>query len=355
MSTVKQDDTASGPRDKPERSRVTINDIARMANVSKKTVSRVINESPLVREETREKIKQIIAETGFAPDPQARALAMRRSFFVAMVYDNPSPQYVVNMQRGILDTLNDTSFQLVLIPIERGDQSYRQRVEDFVTQHRPAGLILTPSVSEDEVLAERLREMECDYVRIASVEVDEPQRMVRSVDRDGAAQAARHLASLGHTRVAHIHGPVSFRSTHERRSGFEEGLSRAGLELKPDMAVEGAYNFDSGASAMEKLLCGKVRPTAVFVGNDEMAMGAYIAVRRAGLSIPQDISIVGYDDTPMAARVWPPMTSVRHPIRNMGAAAARLLLRTIGGGPVGDVQEFTPEIVVRESTAPPPA
>ncbi len=356
MSTnSKSDDTEApilGASDETkDRPKVTINDIARMANVSKKTVSRVINESPLVREETRERVKAIIARTGFAPDPQARALAMRKSFLVGMVYDNPSPQYVVSMQRGILDVLNETSFQLVLSPCERGDKSYRQRVESFVTQHKPTGLILTPSVSEDDELAKTLRKMDCDYVRIASEELDEPQRMIRSLDGEGAAQAARHLASLGHRQIAHIHGPNSFRSMHERIDGFKRGLEEAGLSLDPDLTVEGAYTFESGVTCMEKLLCGKKKPTAVFAGNDEMAMGAYLAVRRAGLNIPQDISIVGYDDTPISSRIWPPMTTVRHPIRKMGEAAARLLLRTVGGGKTPDVETFTPEIVVRESTS----
>ncbi len=344
------DNHVSELRDRPK---VTINDIARMAAVSKKTVSRVINESPLVREETRAKVKSIIEQTGFAPDPQARALAMRKSFLVGMVYDNPSPQYVVNMQRGILDKLNETSFQLVLSPCERGDTSYRARVESFVAQHKPTGLILTPSVSEDETLARMLRELDCDYVRIAAEALDTPPRMIQSLDGEGAAQAARHLTGLGHTRIAHIHGPSTFRSMHERKEGFCRGLADGGQELSPDLVVEGAYTFESGVACAERLLAGKVRPTAIFAGNDEMAMGAYVAVRRAGLSIPDDISIVGYDDTPMAGRVWPPMTTVRHPIRQMGKAAAELLLRTVGGGKTENIQTFTPDIVVRESTSPP--
>ena len=173
------------PKPGRDRAQVTIIDIARMAEVSKKTVSRVINESPLVREETRKKVKQIIAETGFTPNPQARALAFRRSFLIGLVYDNPSPQYVVNMQRGILDTLGDTSFQLVLRPCDRGEDNYRERVRSFILQHKPHGIILTPSVSEDETLAEMLREEECDYVRIASLELDIPSRSIRTHDAQG--------------------------------------------------------------------------------------------------------------------------------------------------------------------------
>lgn len=331
--------------------RATINDIARIAKVSKKTVSRVINESPLVKPRTRHLVKAIIAELGFTPDPQARALALRRSFLVGLVYDNPSPQYVVNMQRGILDGLEDTDFQLVLRPVNRSDANYWDRLRTFIQQHKPFGLILPPSVSEDEDLVAMLRENDVDYVRIASVELDTPARMIRTHDAEGAAQAARHLCALGHTDIAHIQGPETFRSAHERRSGFLRGLTESGRTLAPDLVAEAGYTFESGLLAMERLIYAKRRPTAVFAGNDEMATGAYVAVRKAGLRIPEDISIVGFDDTPIAGRLWPALTTVRLPIREMGRAAAQLLLAQAAGNDPAEITSFSPEIVVRESTA----
>ncbi|MEH6409856.1 MAG: LacI family DNA-binding transcriptional regulator [Hyphomonas sp.] len=344
--------TDDSRRDKDTRRRtpVTIIDIARMANVSKKTVSRVINESPLVREETREIVKQIIKETGFTPNPQARALAFRRSFLIGLVYDNPSPQYVVNMQRGILDALDETSFQLVLRPCDRADANYRERVESFVVQHKPFGLILTPSVSEDDELAEMLRERNCAYVRIASVEIDKPDLVIRTHDAQGAELAARHLAQLGHKRIGHIHGPNTFRSTHERLAGFTKGLADFGLTLDPDLTIEGAYTFDSGVQCATTLLHKQDRPTAIFAGNDEMAVGVYVAARKAGLQIPQDLSIVGFDDTPISSRIWPPMTTVRSPIRDVGRAAARRLIQVDGGSAAQPPGAFALELIVREST-----
>lgn len=333
--------------------RATINDIARIAKISKKTVSRVINESPLVKPRTRHLVKAIIAELGFTPDPQARALALRRSFLVGLVYDNPSPQYVVNIQRGILDGLEGSDLQLVLRPVNRADPDYWHRLRAFIKQHRPFGLILPPSVSEDEELVDMLREHEVDYVRIASVELDIPSRMIRTHDAEGAAQAARHLCALGHVDIAHIQGTETFRSAHERKLGFVRGLTEAGRILAPELVASAAYTFDSGQQAMERLLYAKHRPTAVFAGNDEMATGAYVAVRKAGLRIPEDISIVGFDDTPIAGRLWPAMTTVRLPIREMGQAAARLLLDQAAGKKPIEGINFSPEIVVRQSTAPP--
>ncbi|MBB5519385.1 LacI family DNA-binding transcriptional regulator [Amphiplicatus metriothermophilus] len=338
------------PRD---RSKVTINDIARLANVSKKTVSRVINESPLVRSETRERVLTIIKQHGYTPDPQARALALRRSFLIGMIYDNPSPQYVVNMQRGILDELEDTSFQLVLRPCDRADPRFHEKIEAFVVQQKPFGVILPPSVSEDEKLAEMLRALNCDYVRIASVVLDEPARMVRTHDFEGAAAAARHIAALGHSRIAHIHGPKTFRSAHERLAGFRQGLAESAIELDKALTVEGGYTFESGVECAARLFRRKQRPTAIFAGNDEMAVGVYKAARDFGLKAPEDVSIVGFDDTPMASRVWPPMTTVRLPIRDMGRAAARLLLRQAAGVEPEELIAFKPELIIRESAAPP--
>lgn len=330
--------------------RVTINDIARMAEVSKKTVSRIINKSALVSDDTRKRVEAIIEKTGFEPDPQARALAFRKSFLIGLAYDNPSPQYVVNMQRGILDQLWTTDYQLVLHPVDRTTTTYQDAIKKFVMRHRPAGIIMPPSVSEDEEIAELLQKLNCQYVRIASVELDEPSQMVRTQDADGAAQAARHLAQLGHKRIAHIHGPSSFRSAHERLAGFRAGLAEFGIELSDELTLEAGYTFDSGVRAADNLLSKPKRPTAIFAGNDEMAIGAYTSARKAGLSVPDDVSIVGFDDTPMAARIWPQMTTVRLPIREMGQAAAERLLEQLSGTSTTTTKQFSPELVVRQST-----
>lgn len=343
----------SGTRETSGSDRVTINDIARMAEVSKKTVSRVLNDHPLVKEETRKRVKAIMEEHGYLPDPQARALAFRRSFLIGLAYDNPSPQYVVNMQRGILDALEGSDYQLVLQPVDRQDPEYLDKIKRFVERHRPTGLIMPPSVSEDEAVAEMLREHKCEFVRIGSVELDEPGRLVRTHDADGAAQAARHLAGLGHKRIAHIHGPRSFRSSHERLFGFRQGLAEFGIDLDPKLTIEAGYTFESGVRAADNLLSLSDRPTAIFTGNDEMAIGVYTSARNAGLQVPEDLSIVGFDDTPMAGRIAPPLTTVRLPIREMGKEAARGLLRLVSEAGNKRNQSFQPEIIVRQSTAKP--
>ncbi len=327
-----------------------------MANVSKKTVSRVINDSPFVKEETRLKINTIIRELGFAPDPQARGLAFRRSFLIGMIYDNPTAQYVVNMQQGILDAMRGTSFELVIRPCDRAAPTFLADMRHFIERQKLFGVILTPSVSEDDRLVRLLHELDCPYVRIAAVSLDTAATMVVTHDVSGAADAARHLADLGHKVIAHISGPPTFRSAHERRRGFNEGLAERGLKLGRSYDREAAYTFESGIAAATELLSLKLRPTAIFTGNDEMAAGVYMAARNLGLEIPKDLSVVGFDDSPVASRMWPLLTSVRLPIRDMGRLAAEKLFhrRTEKRAQNDDKTDVIPTLVVRESTGKPP-
>jgi LacI family transcriptional regulator len=335
------------------RARLTINDIARLADVSKKTVSRVINKARFVKQETRDRVEAIISQHSYTPDPQARGLAFRRAFLIGMIYDNPNPQYVVNMQQGILDALAGTGFELVIRPVNRGEPDFLSVMRAFVERQRLFGVILPPSVSEDQPLCELLEEVDCPYIRIASVPLDAAARMVVTHDHLGGEAAAARLAELGHRRIAHISGPPSFRSAHERKRGFVAGLASAGLKLAPEYWKEGAYTYESGIACGRELLAMRPRPTAIFTGNDEMATGVYVAAREIGLRIPEDLSVIGYDDAPVAARAWPPLTSVRLPIREMGRTAAEQLFAGREGRAAPRSPEFQPALVERQSTAAP--
>ena len=347
----------AGRRRSSGQQKLTISDIARLANVSKKTVSRVINHSGLVRAETRDKILRIVDKHGYQPDPQARALALRRSYLVALVSNQPNPQYIVDMQRGILDAMAGTSYQLVVRPCERGDAKQYEELIEIIQHQKLFGVILTPSISEDDELIGRLRQIECPYVRIAAVSLDTPENMIETHDYVGAAEAARHIASLGHKLIAHIHGPNTFLSASERLRGFRVGLAEYGLKIDPKYLRKGGYTFDSGMECGEELLSLRERPTAVFCGNDEMAVGVYQAARRAGLRIPEDLSIVGFDDAPIATRIWPTLTTVRLPIVHMGRIATELLVSNhdrLAMEPPS-ATSVMPSLLVRDSTAPPAA
>ena len=336
------------------RKRATINDIARLAGVSKKTVSRVINKSPFVRDETRERIEAVIAEWGYAPDPQARGLAFRRSFLIGMIYDNPNPQYVVNMQQGLLDGLRGSGFELVVHPCNRASPTFLQEIRGFIERQKLFGVVLPPSVSEDERVAVLLREIGCEYIRIASVELDKPEHMIVGHDRLGGAHAARHIMDLGHSNIAFVSGPESFRSSHERRAGFVDALAERGLGLAPDHVMLGAYTFESGVACGDDLLSRVPRPTAIFAGNDEMAAGVLQAARKAGLNVPADLTVVGFDDFQIAQAVWPPLTTIHTPTREIGRMAAEKLIGAERRD-AGDDARTEPYLVIRETSAPPPA
>ena len=331
--------------------KATINDIARLAGVSKKTVSRVINRSPLVRPDTREKVEALIREHDYAPDPMARGLAFRKSFLVGMIYDNPNAEYIVNMQSGALDGLRGSGLELVVHPCDSRNADYIDGVRTFVQQQRLHGVILVPRVSEDEALVEMLREIDCRYARIGAVELDDAEHMIITNDREGAIEVAKYLESLGHRHIAMITGPHRYLSTIERGGGFVETLRRRGVRIASKYVMEGGYTFESGVACAEQLLALRPRPTAIFTLNDEMAAGVYKAAYRLGIGIPQQLSVIGFDDNPIASRLWPSLTTVRLPIRDMGMTAATLLLHEANRrtSPLA----FIPHLVIRESCQPP--
>lgn len=331
--------------------KTTINDIARLAGVSKKTVSRIINHSPLVREDTREKVQAVMNELGFVPDPMARALAFRRSFLIGMVYDNPNAEYIVNMLSGALDSLRGTGFELVVHPCDSKSPDYIEGVRQFVLQQRLHGVFLVPRVSEDQALVDMLKETDCRYARIAAISLDEAARMITTNDREGAVEVAKYLESLGHEHIGLITGPQRYLSTRERGAGFLDTLSKRGAALPAKYIAEGGYTFESGVACAERLLALKPRPTAIFALNDEMAAGVYKAAHKLGLSVPEDLSVVGFDDSPIASRLWPSLSTVRLPIRDMGLHAAAMLLADPARPRPAPV--ITPYLVVRESCQPP--
>ena len=330
---------------------VTINDIARLSGVSKKTVSRIINNSPLVRKDTRERVEALMRQLGYSPDPMARALAFRKSFLIGMVYDNPTAQFIVDIQYGALDHLRDSGFELVVHPCDSRDPAYIDGVRRFVQQQKLHGVMLVPRVSEDQALADMLDEIGCRYVRIAAVALDRPERTLVTHDHDGAAEVASYLQSLGHRDLAVITGPRDYRSAVERTNGFLEGLRRRGIELPPQRIVEAGYTFESGIAAAEKLLSNEPRPTAIFCENDEMAAGVYRVALRAGINIPRQLSVVGYDDSTLASRLCPPLTSVRRDSRDTGRLAAAMLTRPKDAP--GSAASVRPHLIARDSCQPP--
>ena len=333
----------------------TINDVARIAGVSKKTVSRVINRSPLLNDDTRRRVEEVIDGLGYIPNPQARALALRRNFLIGLVHDNPNAQTVMNVQQGMLEALHDTEFEMVVRPVDRGSATMLDDLRHFLERQRLFGVLLMPPVSENDAVARLCNDIGCRYVRMGSVALDDEAHMVASNDREAVRGAIDYLIAQGHRRIGMVGGPHGFRSARERQQGFEEALGDAGIAVPRSMIAEGNYTFESGLVAAERLLDLTPRPTAIFSCNDEMAAGVIHVAAQRGLSVPRDLSIVGFDDTPIAAHVWPPLTTVRWPIASMARSAALKLIAGIDDTPttVAEPSLFLSTLIRRGSVAAP--
>lgn len=333
----------------------TINDVARIAGVSKKTVSRVINRSPLLNEDTRKRVEDVIGDLGYIPNPQARALALRRNFLIGLVHDNPNAQTVMNVQQGMLEGIHDTEFEMVVRPVDRGSATMLEDLRHFLERQRLYGVLLMPPISENDSVAQLCVDIGCRYVRMGSVTLDTPDRMVASNDREAVRGATDYLIAQGHRRIGLVGGPHGFRSASERRAGFEDALAAAGIALPRSMVADGNYTFQSGLTAAERLLDLVPRPTAIFSSNDEMAAGVIHAARQRGLDIPRDLSVMGFDDTPIAAHIWPPLTTVRWPIASMARSAALKLIAGMEGvdAEVEEPSLFLSTLIRRGSVAGP--
>jgi LacI family transcriptional regulator len=350
---AERDEPAGGTRP----AKPTINDVARLAGVSKKTVSRVINRSPLLNEETRGRVEKVIGELGYTPNPQARALALRRNFLIGLIHDNPNAQMVLNVQQGILEALQATEFEMIVRPVDRNSTMMLDDVRKFLERQRLFGVVLLPPISENDALARLCDEVGCRYVRMGSVKLDDPAHMVASNDRAAVREATDHLIQQGHRLIGLIEGPDGFRSARERRLGFEDALKAAGITLPRSLIAGGNYTFETGTTAANRLLDLSPRPTAIFASNDEMAAGVVFAARERGVAVPEELSVIGFDDTPIAAHIWPPLTTVRWPIVSMARSAARKLVGDMVDGEPPEAQpSMLPSMLVkRASVAPPPA
>lgn len=334
----------------------TINDVASISGVSKKTVSRIINNSENVKSETRALVSEIIKKLGFKPNPQARALAFRRSFLIGMIYDNPNAQYVVNMQLGVLDALRGTGNELVVHPCDRNAPNLVSEIEDFILMQRLSGIIILPPIAEDRQLLALLDRLDVPYIRISArdgAKYDPPinSNQIVSVDKIGCEMAAIHLAQIGHKRIGFIRGNQIYPSAHERRAGFLAGLAKYSIEIDSEIDIAGDYSFESGYEAANIILSNKNRPSAIIACNDEMAAGVYKAAYEHGLKIPDDLSVVGFDDSPLAPRLTPALTTVRLPTRDMAKMAANIVL-----SPQSDEAKtilFDSNLILRNSTKAP--
>jgi LacI family transcriptional regulator len=336
--------------------RPTIGDVADLAGVSKRTVSRVINKSALVNDATREKVEQVIRQLKYTPNRHARGLRARRSYLIGLIYDVPT-LFINDIQKGILNVCSDAGYDLVVHACHIEHEDLFEDVLGFVERAKLDGVIILPPVSLLDRLAESLDQIGCRYIRFTSDLADDPWKLVVTNYVPAITDMTNHLVKLGHRKMGFISGPSANPSSRKRQEAFVQALARHGLELPPQMIEVGAFTYESGFAAAAKLLSRRDRPTAIFAANDEMAFAVMHVAEDLGLAIPGDLSLVGFDGTPFSTFVIPALSTIRRPSRSMSQLATQKLLALIDEGPDG-ARDFetmvSPQYVPRKSTGPAP-
>lgn len=338
---------------------ITINDVAALAGVSTKTVSRVLNREPHVRPEVRDRVADAVRSLNYQPNVAARALAGSRAYLLGLCYDNPSPGYVSAVQVGAISACREAGYHLLVEQIDSGASEERGRgaerqVEALLAAVKMDGLILPPPVSDRAAVLDLLESRGVPYVRIAPAGQFERGPFVHMDDRKAAYDMTAHLQMLGHRRIGFVRGHADHSATPLRHQGFLDAMRDAGLEVRPEWVVSGAFSFRSGVGAAERLLNLPDRPTAIFASNDDMALGVMAAANRMGLTLPEDLSVAGFDDSPIAQVVWPQLTTIRQPVEAMARAAAAMLVEGLGHRQEARARLLDFELVVRGSTGPAP-
>lgn len=330
--------------------RVTIKTVSLAAGVSMKTVSRVLNKERYVSIQTRERVEQAVAELQFTPNAAARILAGKKSHQIALIYDNHSPHYIHQIQIGIWARCAEEGVRLLAQPTDVVATNLTADVGGLIDQTQVDGVILSSPVTDAIEVLEELERRKIPYVRISPGTEHARSSSVSMDDVKAADDMTAHLIALGHKRIGFIIGHTNHAASDLRLFGYRRALDRAGLAFEPKYVVQGAFDFASGEAAADVMLDLQVPPTAIFASNDDMAAGVLTVAHRRGLALPGQLSVAGFDDTALASQLWPPLTTVRQPTRELAYAAASLLF-----GMRDEVvhRRLPHELVLRASTAAP--
>jgi LacI family transcriptional regulator len=320
------------------------------------TVSRVVNLDRAVLPATRERVEAAIAQLGYVPNRAARSLAGGRQCRIALVYSNPSGGYLSELLLGSLAQANASDTQLGIELWEEGDTA--AQLVERLKEHHVDGVVVPSPLCENVALTDALH---AAAIRIVQISPGMPRPFAFGVtidDVDAARTITAHLLALGHRRIGFIAGNPAQSQSGQRQAGYEQALLEAGVALAPELLAPADFSYRSGLDAAERLLACSPRPTAIFASNDDMAAAAVAAAHRHGLDVPADISICGFDDTPMASNIWPELTTIRQPIADMARLAVRMLSEAVRGtgsgeASVGKLAQLPFELVRRASDAAP--
>ncbi len=336
---------------------VKIDDVARQAGVSTMTVSRVMNREDGVRKGTREKVLKAVKALNYQPNRSARRLAKGADVHIGLIYANPSDNYLGRFLHGALGAAQRTDNHLIVdICDENSPASYVSSALRLAKANI-AGVILPPPISGFEEVLSVFDELEIPVATVANGQIARKSKDIFVDDEGAARQMTRHLIELGHRRIAFIQGQSDQASSALRERGFRQEMANCGLAVAPEYVATGQFTYRSGVEAAELLLDAPTPPTAIFASNDDMAAAAIGVAHRRGLVVPDDLSVVGFDNSPSAISVWPELTTIDQPVSAMAAAAFDLVLREIKDDPDKEPTEVNEQLrelqlIVRGSSGP---
>ena len=327
----------------------TIKEVSRLAGVSISTVSRVLNESGPVSNDTREKVMTVVDELDYKPNAMAQALVTNRSNGIGVVVNEISSPFYNGIISGIEKRVEAEGMHLVVSSGHNNRETEKEALE-FLKKGRSDAIVMQFDACTDFDFLDWTKD--CQPFAIVGRYITELADSCIYIDNDlGGRLATEHLISKGHKNIAHISGPLAMQDSRNRLQGYQAALRKADLPIKEDYFVEGDFLESGGYRATKRLLERNTNMTAIFTANDQMAAGALKALRDENISVPNDISLIGYDDVMLAQYLYPALTSIRQPLLEMGQAAANLVLNALGKQDVEVKNKFEPVLVERDSVA----
>lgn len=339
--------------------RVTLSEVAKHAGVSPMTVSRVINREGNVREKTKDRVLESIADLNYIPNISARALAGNRTHMIGLLYGNPSAFYLSEIMVGALGEVSRLGHQLLLHKVTEIDNEDRAREELLGIIGRYDGVIVPPPLSDYESVRAFLRQNDIPAVFLSGLDGGGRSAKVCIDDYEATKEVILSLIDIGHTDIGIIQGNPNQYVSSERFRGYTDALSERGVNSREALIAPGSFTYQSGMEAAQKLLALKDRPTAIFASNDDMAAGVLAVASSLDLVVPDDLAVVGFDDSPLAKAVVPNLTTIRQPLIRMAEESIRCLLElldnmtSIDGVAEKQVIELPYEIIWRESAPSP--
>ena len=335
------------------KSKSTLSDVAKLAKVSIKTASRVVRQESNVSPKTKAAVQDAITTLKYRPSVAPRAAVGSKSYVLALIFDNPNTGYIVELLRGALEQARKDGYHLIVEPVNLASPTVAEDITNLLVQSNLDGMVLPPPLCDDPSILQALRLSGKPFARISpSISKDFGLRVEIS-DYDAAKQMTVKLIQLGHTSIGFVTGRKGTATTRRRLDGFLSAMKDANLAVPDKFISEGNYEYRSGLDAGESILQQAPRPTAIFASNDEMAAGVIAAAHKSGISVPEELSIAGFDDSVIATVVWPQLTTVRQPIKEMAAAAVNMVTKQCRGQTEENstARKLPVKLIIRESTA----